>query len=121
MYSVRNQMGRRSANGFCLSTQLNRGFQREPCYIKEDAEKIVRFGFNLLNFYSDISKPFIPVTSRKIKNCLNMAYDEKQWPNNNELVFSDFRGGEKFSLIENLFSKLNDEQIAELEEKFGGG
>tara|TARA_X000001036_G_scaffold54605_1_gene44191 strand:- start:156 stop:1874 length:1719 start_codon:yes stop_codon:yes gene_type:complete len=86
----------------------------------EEAGKIVRLGFNLLNFYSDISKPFIPVTCQKIKSCLNVSYNEKEWPENNELFFSELKGGEKFFVIENLYSKIDDEKIAELQIKFGG-
>ena len=86
----------------------------------EEAGKIVRFGFNLLNFYSDISKPFIPVTCQKIKSCLNISYNENEWPENKELVFSYLKGGESFSVIENLFSKIGDDKIAELQIKFGG-
>ena len=86
----------------------------------EEAGKIVRFGFNLLNFYSDISKPFIPVTCQKIKSCLNISYNENEWPENKELVFSYLKGGESFFVIENLFSKIGDDKIAELQIKFGG-
>tara|TARA_X000000368_G_C22686500_1_gene560587 strand:- start:7 stop:657 length:651 start_codon:yes stop_codon:yes gene_type:complete len=86
----------------------------------EEAGKIVRLGFNLLNFYSDISKPFIPVTCQKIKSCLNVSYNEKEWPESNELFFSELKGGEKFFVIENLYSKIDDEKIAELQIKFGG-
>ena len=86
----------------------------------EEAGKIVRFGFNLLNFYSDISKPFIPVTCQKIKSCLNISFKENEWPENKELVFSYLKGGESFFVIENLFSKIGDEKIAELQIKFGG-
>ena len=86
----------------------------------EEAGKIVRFGFNLLNFYSDISKPFIPVTCQKIKGCLNISYNENEWPENKELVFSYLKGGESFFVIENLFSKIGDEKIADLQKEFGG-
>ena len=86
----------------------------------EEAGKIVRFGFNLLNFYSDISKPFIPVTCQKIKSCLKISYNENEWPENRELVFSNLKGGESFLVIENLFSKIDDDKIRELQIKFGG-
>ncbi len=86
----------------------------------EEARKMVRFGFNLLNFYSEISKPFIPVTCQKIKSCLNTSYNEKEWPENKELAFSDIKGGENFIVIENLFSKIDDDKISELQIKFGG-
>ncbi len=87
---------------------------------KEEAKKMVRFGFNLLNFYSNISKPFIPVTCKEIKRCLNIPFNEREWPEHNEFVFSDLGGGEPFTIIENLFSKIGDNERAELEVKFGG-
>ena len=37
------------------------------------AAKIVRFGFNLMLFFSEISEPFIPETTIKIKNCLGQV------------------------------------------------
>ena len=42
------------------------------------AAKIVRFGFNLMLFFSEISEPFIPETTIKIKNCLDKSLDQVQ-------------------------------------------
>jgi hypothetical protein len=39
---------------------------------------------------------------------------------NKELIFSDLKGGESFFVIENLFSKIGDDKITELQIKFGG-
>jgi len=86
----------------------------------DEAGKIVRFGFNLLNFYSDISKPFIPATSQKIKNSLKKSCDDSEWPEIDKITFSVLKGGESFLVIENLFSKINDDQVTNLEMQFSG-
>ena len=43
------------------------------------AAKIVRFGFNLMLFFSEISEPFIPETTIKMKNCLDKSQDQVEW------------------------------------------
>jgi methionyl-tRNA synthetase len=86
----------------------------------EEAKKIVRFGFNLLNLYGDISKPFIPDTSIKIKACLQKTLSDSYWPKHNNSIFQQINGGDKFSIIDNLFCKISEEESLELETRFRG-
>ncbi len=88
-----------------------------------EAAKIIRFGFNLMLFISDISDPFIPETAKKIKECIGNSYSNRQWPSvkqNFVSIFENVEVGEKVSPIENLFTKIEDGYVLDLEKQFGG-
>ena len=72
--------------------------------------------FNLINFFSEISYPFIPETSKKIKNIFNLNItDEYHWP---EKFERNLKNGDLFNTPENLFSKIDDKKILEMSEKY---
>ena len=88
-----------------------------------EAAKIIRFGFNLMLFISDISDPFIPETAKKIKDCIGNSYSNRKWPSvkqNFVSIFENVEVGEKVSPIENLFAKIEDRYVLDLEKQFGG-
>ncbi len=88
-----------------------------------EAAKIIRFGFNLLLFFSNISEPFIPETSYKIQNCFIKSYKEDQWPSvkqNFASIFEKVEIGVKIRPIENLFKKIDDSYVLDLEKQFEG-
>ena len=90
---------------------------------KEEAAKVIRFGFNLMLFFSDISEPFIPETSNKIKYCLGKSNDELEWPTMKKdfaSIFETVRFGENFKPVENLFTKIADNEARNLENQFAG-
>ena len=90
---------------------------------KEEAAKVIRFGFNLMLFFSKISEPFIPETSNKIKYCIGKSNDELQWPTTKKDFASNFetvRFGENFKPVENLFTKISDAEARDLEDRFAG-
>ena len=90
---------------------------------KEEAAKVIRFGFNLMLFFSDISEPFIPETSNKIKYCLGKSNDELQWPAIEKdfvSIFEKIEFGENFKPVENLFTKIADDEALNLEHQFAG-
>ena len=87
------------------------------------AAKIVRFGFNLMLFFSDISEPFIPETTFKIKNCLGRPLDQVQWAcfkRNFSSIFERVEIGDEFKPIENLFTKIENSLAQNLEKQFRG-
>ena len=76
-----------------------------------------------MHFFSEISEPFIPETSNKLKSCLGKLNDDAQWPNYKEdfeSVFEKIEIGECFDPIENLFVKIADAEVLELEKRFAG-
>ena len=88
-----------------------------------EAAKAIRFAFNLMLFFSDISEPFIPETATKIKNCLGKSADKIQWPSLEEnftSIFEKVEVGQEFNPIENLFTKIEDDKTMSLEKKFAG-
>ena len=87
------------------------------------AAKIVRFGFNLMLFFSEISEPFIPETSIKINNCFDKSLYQFQWPNINRnfsSIFERVEIGDEFKPIENLFNKIDNSCAQNLEKRFQG-
>ena len=88
-----------------------------------EAAKAIRFAFNLMLFFSEISEPFIPETATKIKTCLGKSEAKIQWPSLGEnfaSIFEKVEVGEKFNPIENLFTKIEDGQANSLEKQFAG-
>ena len=74
-------------------------------------------------FYSEISEPFIPETSIKVKNCLGKLNNKLQWPSFKKdfnSIFERVETGEEFKPIENLFKKIDDSQALDLEKRFEG-
>ena len=87
------------------------------------AAKIVRFGFNLMLFYSEISEPFIPETTIKIKKCFDKSLDQVQWSyfkRNFSAIFERVEIGDEFKPIDNLFNKIDDSHAQDLEKRFRG-
>ncbi len=88
-----------------------------------EAAKVIRFGFNLMFFFSQISEPFIPETALKVVNCLGKSNDKLQWPSiqgNFYSIFEKVETGEEFKPIENLFTKIEDKHALDLEKRFAG-
>ncbi len=87
------------------------------------AAKIVRFGFNLMLFFSEISEPFIPETTIKIKSCLDKSLDQTQWAcfkKDFSSIFERVEIGDEFKPIENLFNKIENSHVQDLEKRFRG-
>jgi methionyl-tRNA synthetase len=90
---------------------------------KAEAAKIIRFGFNLMLFFSEISEPFIPSTSNEIKCCLGKSNEKSQWPSLKEdftSMFEKIDYGDEFKQIENLFVKISDDYALDLAKQFSG-
>ena len=88
-----------------------------------EAAKIIRFGFNLMLFFSEVSEPFIPSTSKKVKYCLGKSNEKPQWPSHKEdfgSIFEKIEHGDDFKQIENLFAKISDDYVLSLVERFSG-
>ena len=73
-------------------------------------------------FFSEISAPFIPETTNKIKICFGKSYTGDQWPliETFASIFEKVEIGERVSTIENLFTKIEDDYVLDLEKRFAG-
>lgn len=80
---------------------------------------IIRFSFNLIALYSNVSRPFIPKTSDKIDKALTLN-DNSAWPVSLENFLGNIKEGHAFVVPDNLFEKISEDQIAELKIRFSG-
>ena len=91
-------------------------------HFKENPERaacIIRFSFNLIALYANISRPFIPDTCGKIDEALNLK-NNTSWPNSLPNFLNSNLTDHEFEVPENLFQKLSDEKTAELKLCFSG-
>ncbi len=89
--------------------------------IKEDeaqAAMQIRLGLNLISLYAALSSPFIPDAAKALQKA--MRIDEQDWPVDAKSATSLLRPGHAFSVPDNLFAKITDEQRENWQEQFSG-
>ena len=91
--------------------------------IKTDPERaavVVRTGLNLVALFAKVSEPFIPFASEKIALAVGEAFPGR-WPAAEGAAALDILpAGRKVAAPEVLFKKVENEQVAEWLERFGG-
>lgn len=91
--------------------------------IKTDRDRaavIVRTALNLAALYARISAPFIPFAAEKIGEAFGLDFPAA-WPSNDaKAELSTLKVGAAVSVPPVLFSKIDDDQIAEWTARFGG-
>ena len=80
----------------------------------DNAQHVLNNCFQLIDFYTRVSAPFIPDTAEKMQNIFADKHD-LSWPNEFEKRVKD---GTEFTIPENLFEKIDDARVAELTEKY---
>jgi methionyl-tRNA synthetase len=84
------------------------------------AAVIVRTALNLVALYARVSAPFIPFAAEKIADGLGQPFPP-QWPGQDARAeLSHVAAGVKLATPDVLFRKIEDEQVAEWTERFGG-
>jgi methionyl-tRNA synthetase len=78
------------------------------------AEHALNTCFQLIDFYARVSAPFIPDAAQKIQNIFENKHD-LSWPKEYEPRIGN---GEKFIIPENLFNRIDDETVKNLNERF---
>ena len=89
--------------------------------IKEDpakAEMQVRLGLNLIRLYGILSAPFIPTMSRTMLDA--MGASDADWPSDVAAALTALQPGHGFTVPENLFTKITDDQRADWASRFAG-
>ena len=89
-------------------------FKTDP----EAAAAIVRLSLNLIALYGQLSAPFIPDAADAMRDAMGLP--DLQWP---ESVVTDLErchAGDAFTVPENLFAKITDEQREEWSDRFSG-
>ncbi len=84
------------------------------------AAVVVRTALNLAALYARLSAPFIPFAAEKIAEAFNQGWP-LVWPSEGAAVELDrLPVGQTIRAPEVLFKKIEDEQVAEWGERFGG-
>lgn len=78
----------------------------------------IRYALNLAMFFAALAQPFIPETAAKIAGALAGSTALSTWPADLKDTLSP---GSKIEVPDVLFAKLEDTQIAEWAQRFGGG
>ena len=89
-------------------------FKTDP----DSAAAIVRISLNLIALYGQLSAPFIPDAASTMRAA--MGRPDLQWPNTVETALDRCEAGDAFTVPENLFSKITDEQREEWSARFSG-
>ncbi len=82
----------------------------------------VRTGLNLVALFGILAQPFIPTAAAKILDALGIPEENREMPNpDDDNLLDALPHGMKISPPDVLFSKIEDAQVAEWTERFGGG
>jgi len=88
--------------------------------IKTDPEQAAmqtRFGLNLIGLYAPLSAPFIPQAAEAMRAAVAGSMD---WPSDIATAVDALQPGAGYSVPENLFRKITDDERAEWQERFAG-
>jgi len=77
----------------------------------------VRIGLNLIRLYGILSAPFIPTASKTMLDAMNASGD---WPSDIDAELAALPAGHAFTVPENLFRKITDDERVEWAERFAG-
>lgn len=93
-------------------------------HFKTDKDKAavgVRTGINLAVLSAIVAQPVIPETAAKILNAVGLPVDQRAWPTDSASELLDaLPRGKSFDVPDVLFAKIEDDQIAQWSEQFGG-
>ena len=82
------------------------------------AEAIIRLSLNLIRLYAILSRPFIPDAAEAMMAA--MGSDDWSWPTDAGAALRALPAGHAFTVPENLFRKITDEERADWQQKFAG-
>lgn len=78
----------------------------------------IRLALNLIRLYAVLSSPFIPDASAALVKALNLG--EMDWPDDVKAALGSLVAGHAFTVPDNLFAKISDEQRADWQQRFAG-
>ncbi len=88
-------------------------FKTDP----DQAAAQIRLALNLIRLYAVLSAPFIPDASETLRAAMDTDMD---WPGDVAEALDTLKAGHAFTVPENLFAKIADEQREEWQERFAG-
>ncbi|MEX0309900.1 MAG: methionine--tRNA ligase [Tateyamaria sp.] len=84
----------------------------------ETAAMQIRLALNLVGLYATLSAPFIPDAANRMLAALHV--DGLPWPDKVDEALQAFPAGNGFTVPDNLFAKISDEERAEWQARFAG-
>lgn len=90
---------------------------------KDEAAVGVRMGINLIHLFAHLAWPIIPEAALQLHRAVTGQKDEGMlsWPDEPMSTFlAHLSGGTAFQTPDVMFTKIEDSQVAEWTEKFGG-
>lgn len=84
----------------------------------EQAQAQIRLALNLIRIYAILSSPFIPDAAQAMMAAVGSA--DWTWPSDMSVAIRTLPAGHGFSVPENLFRKITDEERAEWQVRFAG-
>ena len=82
----------------------------------------MRTGLNACELFAILAQPFIPDAAKIVLDALGVPDQERGWPKADDRgVWDALARRHKFTPPDVLFKKIEDEQVAELAARFGGG
>jgi methionyl-tRNA synthetase len=84
----------------------------------EQAQAMIRLALNLIRVYAILSRPFIPDAAATMMTA--MGSDDWTWPDDISEAMRALPAGQAFSVPENLFRKITDEERAAWQTRFAG-
>ena len=89
-------------------------FKTDP----DQAAAQIRLALNLIRLYAVLSSPFIPDATATLLSAMNTL--DTEWPGDVAEALSSLPAGHDFSVPDNLFSKITDEQREDWASRFSG-
>ncbi|WP_293678786.1 methionine--tRNA ligase [uncultured Phenylobacterium sp.] len=102
-------------NGYLTEAAPWTAFKADP----QRAGVAVRVGLNLVALFAALAEPFIPFTAEKIAGAVGAPFPGR-WPAGGVGLLDQLAPGQAVRAPEVLFRKVEDAQVAEWRERFGG-
>ncbi|MBT9244497.1 methionine--tRNA ligase [Gemmobacter fulvus] len=84
----------------------------------DQAQAMIRLSLNLIRIYAILSQPFIPDASAAMMAAMNS--DDWTWPTDMPEAMRTLPAGHAFTVPDNLFRKITDEERADWQQRFAG-
>ncbi len=84
----------------------------------DQAAAMIRLAMNLIRLYAILSRPFIPDAAEAMMQAVGS--DDWTWPDSIESALQFLPAGHAFTVPENLFRKITDEERVEWQARFAG-
>ncbi len=80
----------------------------------------IRYALNLALVFAALAQPFIPIAAAKIMRALGQNEAPLPWPKSIADLTNQLTPGNAISVPDVLFAKIEDTQVAEWAQRFGG-